>query len=76
MKNGRYLVLVIVLLISSASYCQETEIIKGLQAITPEAVKAQLRFLASDWMEGREAGEKGEILASEYIASMLELYGV
>jgi hypothetical protein len=48
----------------------------GLQAITEDAIKAQLGFLSSDWMEGREAGEKGEFLASDYIASMLQLYGV
>ena len=76
MKNGRYLILVLGLFISSAIYGQESEISKGLQSITPDAIKAQLGFLASDWMEGREAGEKGEYLASEYIASMLQLYGV
>ncbi len=27
-------------------------------------------------MEGREAGEKGEFMAADYIASMLQLYGV
>ncbi len=76
MKNGRYIILVSGLFISSVIYSQESEINKGLQAITPDAIKAQLGFLASDWMEGREAGEKGEYLASEYIASMLQLYGV
>ncbi len=64
------------LLISSVIYSQESEINKGLQAITSDAIKAQLGFLASDWMEGREAGEKGEFLASDYLASMLQLYGV
>jgi hypothetical protein len=49
---------------------------KGLQAITQDALKAQLGFLASDWMEGRMAGEKGEFLAADYIASMLQLNGV
>jgi len=48
----------------------------GLQAITLNAIKAQLGFLASDWTEGRMAGEKGEFLAADYIASMLQLYGV
>jgi hypothetical protein len=37
---------------------------------------AQLGFLASDWTEGRAAGERGEYLAGDYIASMLRLYGV
>ncbi len=39
-------------------------------------LKAQLGFLASDWTEGREAGTKGEYLAADYIASLLQLSGV
>jgi hypothetical protein len=49
---------------------------QGLAAINESVLKAQLGFLASDWTEGREAGEKGEILSADYIASMLQLYGV
>ncbi|MBF7092464.1 M20/M25/M40 family metallo-hydrolase [Flavobacterium sp. ALJ2] len=33
-----------------------------------------LSFLASDWMEGRGSTQKGGFMASEYIASMMELY--
>lgn len=33
-----------------------------------------LSFLASDWMEGRGTTQKGGFMASEYIASMMELY--
>lgn len=33
-----------------------------------------LTFLASDWMEGRGATQKGGFMASEYIASMMSLY--
>jgi len=57
-------------------YGQETPVEKGLAAITEEALRSQLGFLASDWTEGREAGEKGEYLAGDYIAAMLQLYGV
>jgi hypothetical protein len=49
---------------------------RGMQAINADALKAQLGFLSSDWMEGREAGEKGEYMAADYIASMLRLYGI
>jgi len=55
---------------------QEDPAGRGLKAINEAVLKAQLGFLASDWMEGRETGEKGEYLASDYIASMLQLYGV
>ena len=49
---------------------------KALNNINQSVLKAQLGFLASDWTEGRKAGEKGEYLASDYIASLLQLYGV
>lgn len=39
-------------------------------------VKANLEFLASDELEGREATSKGEKLASLFIAQELEKYGV
>jgi hypothetical protein len=55
---------------------QMSPVEKGMQAITPDVLKAQLGFLASDWTEGRETGEKGEYLAADYIAGMLQLYGV
>lgn len=31
------------------------------------------QFLSSDWMEGRETGTKGNLMASDYIASMMQL---
>lgn len=49
---------------------------KGLNAITSDALKAQMEFLASDWTEGREAGQRGEYIAGDYIASILRLYGI
>lgn len=49
---------------------------KGLDAIKENMLRAQLGFLASDWMEGRETGEKGEYMAADYIASMLQYIGV
>jgi hypothetical protein len=55
---------------------QTTPFERGMQAISDNAIKAQLGFLASDWMEGREAGEKGEYMAADYITSMLKLYGI
>lgn len=54
----------------------QTEAEKGLEAITDEAVRGQLEFLASDWTEGRAVGTKGAYIAADYIASMLKTYGV
>ncbi len=49
---------------------------KALRNINQDVIRAQMDFLASDWMEGRAAGERGEWLAGDYIASILRLYGV
>ena len=49
---------------------------KGMKAINENVIKAQMGFLASDWTEGRGVGERGEFLAGDYIASMLQLFGV
>ena len=65
-----------ILFFSSNLLSQVTPKDKGLQSITTESLKAQLGFLASDWTEGREAGTKGEYLSADYIASLLQLYGV
>lgn len=57
---------------------QESEavFIKALKNINRPVLSAQMGFLASDWTEGREAGQKGEYLAGDYIASMFQLYGL
>lgn len=48
------------------------------QTPVPNPVKSDfsgtLSFLASDWMEGREATSKGGFKAADYIASIMELY--
>ncbi len=35
-----------------------------------------LSFRASDWMEGREASSKGEFMAADYMASMMQVFGL
>ena len=49
---------------------------KGLDAITQQAVKGQLDFLASDWTEGRATGTPGAYMAADYIASLFKVYGL
>lgn len=48
----------------------------GLNAINETTVKAQLDFLASDWMEGREAGTRGAYMAADFITSLFKIYGL
>jgi hypothetical protein len=35
-----------------------------------------LNFLSSDWMEGREPGFRGNFMAADYIASMMQINGL
>ena len=67
--------LILVLLVTLPLTAQNGPKEKGLKAITKDALQAQVGFLASDWTEGRETGEKGEFMAADYIASMLQLFG-
>lgn len=48
----------------------------ALDAFRPEAVKSHIRFLASDLLEGRGPGTRGDQLAQQYIASQFESYGL
>ncbi len=45
-------------------------------AIDPEHIRAHVRFLASDLLEGRGPGKRGAELAAEYIATEFALNGL
>ena len=49
---------------------------EALKTINEASLKAQLNFLASDWMEGRESETKGAFMAGDYIASMFQVFGI
>src|SRR5882762_1448991 len=42
----------------------------------PEKIRAHVKFLASDLLEGRGTGQRGGEIAAEYIATQFELYGL
>ncbi len=46
------------------------------RTITADAIRAHVRFLASDLLEGRGPGTRGDTLAQAYIASELESLGL
>jgi len=76
MKKSLLPAIILLLLPIANIYSQVSPVEKGLKAINTDVLKAQMGFLASDWTEGRESGQKGEYIAGDYIASMLQLYGV
>ena len=45
-------------------------------AIDPEKIRAHVKFLASDLLEGRGTGDRGGDIAAEYIATQFELDGL
>jgi len=75
MKKFLLSTFIVSLFFSTSLLSQLTPKEKGLQAITTDAIKGQLEFLSSDWMEGRATGEKGAYLAADYIASMFKVFG-
>ncbi|HVP43998.1 MAG TPA: M28 family peptidase [Terriglobales bacterium] len=50
--------------------------VQALRSIDPERLRAHVKFLASDLLEGRGTGQRGGELAAAYIATQLELYGL
>lgn len=42
----------------------------------PAAIRAHMQFLASDLLEGREPGTRGYDVAAQYVAAVLESYGL
>lgn len=44
--------------------------------IDPERIRAHVKFLASDLLEGRGTGTRGGDIAAEYIATQFALYGL
>ncbi|HSP20176.1 MAG TPA: M28 family peptidase [Myxococcaceae bacterium] len=46
------------------------------RVIHPEAIRSHVRFLASDLLEGRGPGTRGDALAEAYVASQLEALGL
>ena len=77
MKTFRLAAIIIVAsLTTGMAKAQHDPIERGLNAITKEAIRGQLEFLASDFMEGRETTTKGEYVAGDYISSVFQIYGV
>lgn len=76
MKKSTFLIYSFTIISFSICSGQDSPLEKGVNTINKNVLQAQLGFLASDWMEGRMAGEKGESISADYIASMLQLYGI
>lgn len=72
----RYLILSLLLLGPSVISIARNPKEKGLHSINRLTAEAHIGFLASDYLEGREAGTNAGAIAGEYIAAALKTMGV
>jgi Zn-dependent M28 family amino/carboxypeptidase len=68
-------------LLGTSLAAQKTHTSARLTSLTietpdPEKIRAHVKFLASDLLEGRGTGQRGGDIAAEYIATQFELYGL
>src|SRR5438552_827692 len=54
----------------------QAQIASADQSITDPALRAHIRFLADDLLEGRGPGSRGDELAQHYIAAQFESLGL
>jgi len=60
----------------SASEAIPAEAQKAVAAVRPEAIRAHMRFLADDALEGRKPGTRGYKLAANYVIAQFEALGL
>ncbi len=74
MKN--FVFPILLFLISTAVYAQQDPSIKYANSITTEDLREHLNILASDALEGRETGERGQKMAAAYIEHHFKTNGL
>jgi Zn-dependent M28 family amino/carboxypeptidase len=55
---------------------QATKRAPDTPTIDPERIRAHVKFLASDLLEGRGTGQRGGEIAAEYVGTQFALYGL
>ena len=73
--NEERLLLLALLLVGNITFAQ-SPIERALNTINRSSAEATINFLASDELQGREAGFHGSRVTSEYIVSLLQWMGV
>jgi len=66
----------LIALLTTISAAQAPAANDALQKIDPERIRAHVKFLASDLLEGRGTGQRGGDIAAEYIATQFAMYGL
>src|SRR5580698_6671265 len=76
--NKCFAAMVVLLSIAASTLAQSipTEVKSAEASIDGEKIRAHVKFLADDLLEGRGPGLRGSELAAKYIATQFELYGL
>ncbi len=71
------LIVTLIFLLTSGLFSQvDLSVQKAVESITIDDIKAELSFLASDYLEGRETASRGLEIAAEYISSLYRIWGL
>lgn len=70
------LVWIVILFFAVETTAQDKKSIKYGKTITAADLRDKLSVLAHDSLEGRETGERGQLIAARYIADKFESYGL
>ncbi|HYO76313.1 MAG TPA: peptidase M28, partial [Thermoanaerobaculia bacterium] len=67
---------ILIALLALPLFAQPAPVKQSFDAIRADAIRAHTKFLASDLLEGRGPGTRGDALATAYIASQFEALGL
>ncbi|MDW3197178.1 MAG: M28 family peptidase [Cytophagales bacterium] len=70
------LVWIVILFLAVETVAQDKRSLRYGKTITAADLRAKLSVLAHDSLEGRETGERGQIIAAQYIADKFKSYGL
>jgi Peptidase family M28 len=66
----------ILCILSTSAFAADDAAGKAMQSIHPEAIRADMRFLSDDLLEGRGTGSRGYEIAAKFLATQFEGLGL
>jgi hypothetical protein len=71
-----FAVLLVLSIGTRAVFAEQDAADEAMATIRPEAIRADMRFLADDLLEGRGTGTRGHEIAAKYVAAEFEAMGL
>ena len=68
--------ILLTLLLTLPLFAQPAPVKQSFDELRPEAIRAHTKFLASDLLEGRGPGTRGDALTTSYLATQFEALGL